>query len=97
MTCKDSVTINIYIYYWERDIAYVISAITPTNSWERDMETEILSKKVICSKSHRWQMIVLGLEGESVDRKEKPAGFEKLGSQWMKGGSHGRCDVWVLP
>lgn len=42
-------------------------------------------------------MIVLGLEGESVDRKEKPAGFEKLGSQWMKGGSHGRCDVWVLP
>lgn len=42
-------------------------------------------------------MMALGLEGKSVDRKEGPAGFEKLGRQWMKGGSHGQSDVWVLP
>ena len=72
MTCKDLVTINIYIYYWERHITYVISAITPTNSWGRNMETEILSKKSDLFKvpqmtddSSRIGRWVCGQEGEA--------------------------------
>lgn len=42
-------------------------------------------------------MMALGLEGKSVDRKEGLKELEKLGRQWMKGGSHGQSDVWVLP
>ena len=61
------------------------------------METKILSKKSDLLKVPQMTDDGLGLEGESVDRKESPAGFEKLGRQWRKGGSHGQSDVWVLP
>lgn len=40
--------------------------------------------------------MALGLKVTSVVRKEKTAGFEKLGRKQTKGGSLGRCDVWVL-